>query len=488
MTTFTPPAPSPLISPHDYAALLRSDLVAFIHRAFCDLNPQSLFMPAPYIELMASRLEDCRSGKIRRLIINLPPRSLKSHCVSIAFAAWLLGHNPATQIIAASYGQDLADKLARDTRTLMEADWYRALFPTRLSARKAVNDFTTTAGGTRMATSVGGVLTGRGADVIVIDDPLKPDQALSEVGRKAVNEWYDNTLLSPTPQQQTHRLPSSSSCSACIRDDPVGHVLPQDDWTVLSFPAIAEEAECDAVLDAMYGNPAFHPSARRSPPSGPGGGWLNTVGTMRRRIGLYNFSSQYQQRPIPISGNLVKREWLRSYGPDDVPRRFMRVVQSWDTAAKTSELNDYSVCTTWGVERENYYLIDVFRRRLNYPDLKRAIVSHAERFDADKIVIEGKSSGTQLSQDLQNDGVWKVVEYKPPPGADKVMRLHACSDRFESGRVVLPRSAPWLDEYVLELIGFPGTKHDDQVDSTTQALDYLREPDLVATYIKAFSG
>jgi predicted phage terminase large subunit-like protein len=122
----------------------------------------------------------------------------------------------------------------------------------------------------------------------------------------------------------------------------------------------------------------------------------------------------------------------------------MRIVQSWDTAAKTSELNDYSVCTTWGVERENYYLIDVFRRRLNYPDLKRAIVSHAEVFDADKIVIEGKSSGTQLIQDLQNDGVWKVVEYKPPPGADKVMRLHACSDRFESGRVVLPRNAPWL--------------------------------------------
>ena len=158
MMTSAPPAPSPLISPHDYAALLRSDLVAFIHRAFCDLNPQTLFMPAPYIELMASRLEDCRSGKIRRLIINLPPRSLKSHCASIAFIAWLLGHNPAIQIIAASYGQDLADKLARDTRTLMEADWYRALFPTRLSARKAVNDVTTTAGGTRMATSVGGVL------------------------------------------------------------------------------------------------------------------------------------------------------------------------------------------------------------------------------------------------------------------------------------------------------------------------------------------
>ena len=209
---------------------------------------------------------------------------------------------------------------------------------------------------------------------------------------------------------------------------------------------------------------------------------------MRRRIGLYNFSSQYQQRPIPVSGNLVKREWLRFYDTDGAPRKYLRVVQSWDTAAKTSELNDFSVCTTWGVDRDNYYLIDVFRRRLNYPDLKRAIVAHASRFDADQIVIEDKSSGIQLIQDLQNEGVRTVIEYKPPPGADKVMRLHACSDRFENGRVFLPRNAPWLDEYMTELVGFPGTKHDDQVDSTTQALDHLREPDLVATYIKAFSG
>ena len=460
MTISAAPPPLPMISPHDYAALLRNDLVAFIHRAFCDLNPQTLFRQAAYIELLASRLEDCRAGRVRRLIVNLPPRSLKSHCCSIAFIAWLLGHNPAIQIIAASYGQDLADKLARDTRTLMEADWYRALFPTRLSARKAVNDFTTTAGGTRMATSVGGVLTGRGADVIVIDDPLKPDQALSDVGRKAVNEWYENTLLSRLNNKRT-------GCIIIVmqrlhQDDLVGHVLPQDDWTVLSFPSIAEELEC-IPFSTPYGlrrflrqpGEALHPE-RES---------VVEYEAMRRRIGLYNFSSQYQQRPIPISGNLVKREWLRFY--DDKPRQFARIVQSWDTAAKTSELNDYSVCTTWGVDRDNFYLIDVFRRRLNYPELKRAIVSQANIFDANQIVIEDKSSGTQLIQDLNNDRVRKVIEYKPPPGADKVMRLHACSDRFENGRVLLPRSAPWLDEYILELIGFPGTKHDDQVE-----LDY----------------
>jgi len=473
---------SQFLAPPEYAPVLRHALVALFHRAFCDLNPQTRFLLAPYIELMASRLEDCRSGNIRRLIVNLPPRSLKSQCISTAFVAWLLGHNPAAQIIAASYGQDLADKLARDTRTIMEADWYRALFPTRLSARKAVNDFATIAGGVRMATSVGGVLTGRGADVIIIDDPLKPDQALSEVGRKAVNDWYDNTLLSRLNNKRT-------GCIIIVmqrlhQDDLVGHVLPQDDWTVLSFPAIAEEPEC-VPFETPYGlrqfvrqpGEALHPE-RES---------VQEYEAMRRRIGLYNFSSQYQQRPIPLSGNLVKREWLRSYSPENLPRRLLRIVQSWDTAAKTSELNDYSVCTTWGVDGDNYYLMDVFRRRLNYPDLKRAIVAEGERFRADDIVIEDKSSGTQLIQDLKNDGVLNVVEYKPPPGADKVMRLHACSDRFENGRVLVPANAPWLDDYVVELVGFPGTKHDDQVDSTTQALDYLREPDLLATYLKAYS-
>jgi predicted phage terminase large subunit-like protein len=363
----------------------------------------------------------------------------------------------------------------------MEADWYRALFPTRLSGRKAVNDFTTTAGGTRMATSVGGVLTGRGADVIIIDDPLKPDQALSEAGRNGVNEWYDNTLLSRLNNKR-------SGCIIIImqrlhQDDLVGHVQLQDDWTVLSFPAIAEEPE-RVPFQTPYGTrhfvrqpgEALHPE-RES---------VRDYEAMRRMIGLYNFSSQYQQRPIPVSGNLVKREWLRFYDPDGAPRKYSRIIQSWDTASKTSELNDFSACTTWGVDQDNYYLLDVFRRRLNYPDLKRAIIAEATRFNVDEIVIEDKSSGTQLIQDLRNEGVYQVKDYKPPAGADKIMRLHACSDRFENGRVFLPRNAAWLDEYVFELTGFPGTKHDDQVDSTTQALDYLREPDDVETYLKAY--
>jgi hypothetical protein len=209
----------------EYQMFLRSDLVAFVERAFYELYPETTYLHNWHIESIAEALEECRIGKVTRLIINVPPRSLKSHMASVSFVAWLLGHNPAAQIICASYAQDLADKLAGDCRSLMLAGWYQALFPgTRLATRRsAVHDFVTTQKGVRLATSVGGVLTGRGADFIIIDDPLKPDEALSEVQRKSVNDWYDHTLISRLNDKRT-------GCVILImqrlhEDDLVGHVL-----------------------------------------------------------------------------------------------------------------------------------------------------------------------------------------------------------------------------------------------------------------------
>src|ERR1700728_4891899 len=165
------------LSDAEFDCILRQDFMPFVERSFYELNPQAMFSSSPHTEVMTSRLEACREGKSRRLIVNQPPRSLKSHAVSVAFPAWLLGHNPATQIICASYGQDLADKHARDCRTLMMSRFYQRLFPrTRLSSDKqSVNEFMTTAQGFRLSSSIGGVLTGRGADIIILDDPLKPD-------------------------------------------------------------------------------------------------------------------------------------------------------------------------------------------------------------------------------------------------------------------------------------------------------------------------
>jgi len=230
-------------TPDEYSALLRLDFCSFIQRCFYQLNPSTPFLPNKHIELIAAKLEACRKGQIRRLIINLPPRNLKSLCASIALPAWCLGHDPTAQILCVSYAQELSDKLARDCRSILGTGWYRKLFPTRLSPQKqSVQEFVTTAQGFRLATSVGGVLTGRGADLIIIDDPLKPDEALSDVQRRSANEWYDNTLYSRLNDK-------NAGCIIIImqrlhEDDLVGHVLSQEPWEVISLPAIAE---CDEV-------------------------------------------------------------------------------------------------------------------------------------------------------------------------------------------------------------------------------------------------
>src|ERR1700756_2505414 len=202
--------------PREYEAVLRSDRGYFAERCFYQLNPQAAFLTNWHIQVIAAKLTEVREGKIRRLIITLPPRHLKSLLASIAFPAWCLGHDPSAQILCVSYAQDLADKLARDCRGIMMSPWYRQIFPTRLAPhRHAVQEFITTRQGYRLATSTGGVLTGRGADIILIDDPLKPEEALSEARRNATNDWYANTLYSRLNDKR--RGASSSSCSGCTR-------------------------------------------------------------------------------------------------------------------------------------------------------------------------------------------------------------------------------------------------------------------------------
>jgi predicted phage terminase large subunit-like protein len=468
-----------LMSQAEYAYVLRRDFVSFIERSFYELNPQTRFIPGLHIELIAATLEACRQGKIKRCIINLPPRGLKSHCASIAFVAWWLAHNPASHVICASYGQELSEKLARDCRTVMQSAWYQGLFPTRLAGRQAVHDFSTTEQGSRFATSVGGVLTGRGADLILLDDPLKPDDALSETRRGAVNEWYDNTLLSRLNDKATGRI--IIIMQRLHQDDVVGHVLEREPWEVLSLPAIAEEDET-RVVESIFGQRLFRRQKGEAlhPEREP----LSVYQAIRQNIGEYNFLSQYQQNPSPPGGAMVKTAWLRFYEPGEQPAKFSQIVQSWDTANKSTELSDYSVGTTWGVLYKKYYLLDVFRQKLDYPDLKRAILAHAKKWNAKNIVIEDKASGTQLIQDLNSEFVWGVNAYKPPPGTDKIMRLHSQTAQFENGFVLLPRNAPWLVDYVHELTGFPGTRYADQVDSTTQFLDHIRMDDSLDVWHK----
>ena len=456
-----------------YYEILRRDPYAFAHRAFIELNPQTPFSPNWHVEIITAYLEQVRVGNIRRLIINLPPRGLKSHCASIVFPAWLLGHNPSAQVICVSYAQDLAEKLARDCRALMSSQFYRLLFATRISAQKqAIAEFETTQKGYRLSTSIGGVLTGRGADYVVIDDPLKPDEAISDLRRTAVNNWFDGTLYS--------RLNDKARGAIVLimqrlhLDDLVGHVLCNEPWHVVSLPAIAEQDE-EFVIDTPYGRRQYrrkigdvlHPERESR----------ETLDRTRQTIGSYNFAAQFQQNPVPAGGAMVKVAWLRQFDPGGEPSHFPEIVQSWDTANKSTELSDYSVCTTWGIVTDAYYLLHVYRERLNYPELKRAVRELAERFHATWVVIEDKASGTQLIQELKAEGLVQVQAHEPPPRMDKKMRLHAQTGIFESGHIWLPKAATWLDEYVRELTSFPLARYNDQVDSTTQALEFVRKND-----------
>jgi predicted phage terminase large subunit-like protein len=448
-----------------YADVLRHDLCAFIHRSFLELNAQTPFLSNWHIQVLAAKLEEVRRGSCKRLVVNMPPRHLKSHAISIAFPAWVLGHDPAKQILSVTYAQDLSDNLARKSRTLMTGAFYEALFDTRLSkGREAVSDYETTDSGYRLSTSVGGVLTGRGADIIIIDDPLKADDALSESRRRSVNDWYDNTLRS--------RLNSQEKGSIIIvmqrlhADDLVAHVQQHESWDVLSFPAIAEQDETYNVW-TPYGRRRLHrKTGEILQPS-----LLSPTALESQRRGMteYNFVAQYQQDPQPPSGVIVKREWLKFYGPNDKPEKFDKIIQSWDTANKDTELSNYSVCTTWGLKKQQMFLLDVYRHKLEFPDLKRAVRELAALHRAKIVLIEDKASGSSLIQELRAEH-FSLVQAAPAMDGDKVMRLRAQTAKIEGGFVLFPKQAHWLETYLLELVTFPNSKYDDQVDSTVFAL------------------
>jgi hypothetical protein len=304
------------LTPAEYHALLRLDFYAFIERCFLQLNPNTEFLPNWHIEVMAAKLEACRQGKIRRLIINVPPRHLKSLCGSIALPAWYLGHNPSAQILCVSYAQDLSDKFARDCRSVMASKWYKDTFDTtRLSTqRQSVQEFVTKEEGSRLATSIGGVLTGRGADVIIIDDPLKPDEASSDSQRKAVNEWYGKTLYSRLNNKE-------EGCIILImqrlhENDLVGHVLEQEDWEVVRFPAIAEQGESPwsrlpTVAVASRAPRArfctLHASRARR--------WITFAARKANTISPVNISRR-RRRPAVVSS---RRSGSKPMGPTTVP-------------------------------------------------------------------------------------------------------------------------------------------------------------------------
>ena len=298
---------------------------------------------------------------------------------------------------------------------------------------------------------------------------MKPEEALSKAQRQACNEWFDHTLYSRLNDKRNGVI--VIIMQRLHEDDLVGHVLAQEAWEVLSFPAIAETDEVHRI-ETIWGPRCFR--RRQGEALHPEREPLETLEHIRQTIGEYNFAGQYQQSPAPLGGGLVKADWFKRYRENDLPERFERVVQSWDTANKVTELSDFSVCTTWGASGKHLFLLSVFRRRLEYPALKRAVREQRDLFNASVVLIEDKASGTQLIQELIAEGCHGVTRYQPT--GDKTMRMHAQTAMIENGFVHIPETAPWLAEYLHELTVFPNGKHDDQANSTAQFLDWVKRP------------
>ncbi len=446
-------------------AILRTRFPFFLRKAFETVSPGDELCWSWHLDAIGWQLNRVRTGETRRLIVTIPPRHLKSITISVAWVAFMLGHRPDLRYVCVSYSQELAQKHARDCRALMHSEWYRRIFPGAVlsRSRSAEHDFETTARGGRFSTSLGGTLTGRGGDIIILDDPMKPDDAMSESVRKGVLEWYSNTL--------TSRLNDKTRGAIILvmqrlhEDDLAGHLLETGDWCHLCLPAIAEAAE-----EIPVGKSKSHLRAIGEPLH-PGREPRALLEETRRTVGSMVFSAQYQQAPVPAGGNLVERDWLKRYAiaPESQPGD--RIVQSWDTATKDGVMNDFSVGITALIRKREIYILDVYRNRLTFPELRKKVMSLARRFSANVLLIEDAASGQQLIQQMRAESMREVPRPIPcKPVGDKITRMAAQTSRIEAGELILPENAPWLAGFERELLAFPGGRHDDQVDALAQLL------------------
>jgi predicted phage terminase large subunit-like protein len=457
---------------HD--AILRKDLDWFLRRCFMTLNPGFPYLPNWHIAAIGYQLERIRRGEITRLIINMPPRHLKSLTVSVAFAAWLLGHEPWRRIFVISYGNELSSKHASDFRSIVESAWYRRAFPAMRISRSLEFEVSTTARGFRISTSVYGTLTGLGGDVFIIDDPQKPVDAQSDTQRNRLNQWVSNTLMSRLDSKETGIIIVVQQ--RVHLNDLSGYLMESGGWEVLSLSAIAEEGETIAIGDRKFhrrrAGEALHPELES----------LESLKALQRQIGSDVWAAQYQQCPVPPGGAMIRREWLRYYNL--LPERTYRakIIQSWDTASKDGAQNDWSVCTTWMLVDKHYYLIDIVRGRYDYPRLKATAIELAQKYRPHNVLIEDASTGTALAQELKSIHFGGAVRLVPIE-RDKIGRLYVNQAKFEAGLVLFPRGAPFLPALEAELLAFPHGKTDDQVDSITQALSYKPGYDTTLSWV-----
>ena len=441
--------------------LLAHDLMAFTEFAFGVVRPGIPYKPNWHLEAIAYKLSQVASGHERRLIINVPPRSLKTLCASVALPAWYLGHFPWERVVVVSYSDLLARHHANDFRRLVNDPMYRATFPKMRLDRESDREISTTERGKRIATSIDGTLTGLGGNLIIIDDPLKLGDAMSEAVRARVIEWYRSTLLSRGDDKINTRI--VVVMQRVHENDLAGYLREQGGFEVLNLPAIAQRQETyDLGNGRTYTRQKgelLHPDHEPA----------HVLAELKREMGPISFSAQYQQSPIPPGGTIIKRKWLTPY--DALNLQDGRIVMSWDIALSEMEFGDYSACVVMLVRNEVFFILEVVRGRFPFETLKRKVMEVKSRFRSGKLLLEESPISHGLIQSLREQSI-NVTTYRPV--TDKRARVIAQTDLFAGGSVRLPRQAEWLEEFTAELLAFPG-RHDDQVDALIQGLAWARE-------------
>ena len=423
---------------------------------------------------MADAFERVARGECKRLIINMPPRHTKSEFASYLLPAWFLGKYPQKKIIQCSHTAELAVGFGRKVRNLVDTDTYHNIFPdlSLASDSKAAGRWNTSKGGDYFAIGIGGAVTGKGADVLIIDDPhSEQEAAIAETNPDIYDKTYEWYTSGPRQRLQ----PGGAIVIVMTRwskRDLTGQILKDalandsfDEWEVIEFPAILPSDK------PLW--PEFWP--------------LNELEKVKRDVPNSKWMAQYQQNPISESAAIVKREWWQEWDSDTPPKCDF-ILQSWDTAFEKTQRADYSACTTWGVfyqpddagnEQANIILLNAFRDRMEFPELKRVAIEEYRDWEPDSVIIEKKASGAPLIYEMRAMGI-PVQEFTPTRGNDKISRLNAVSDLFASGRVWAPASR-WAEEVIDEVAEFPAGTHDDYVDTVSMALHRFRRGGYITT-------
>lgn len=414
--------------------------------------------------IIAEALDRVIAGKCKRLMIAMPPRHGKSQMGSYLFPAYLMGRDPRSKLIVASHTAELAQRFGRMIRNLMEDDKYKELFPNMLLSvdSKAAGRWNTQQGGEAFFIGKGGAMTGRGGDVIILDDILDEQDAMSDTAMENTWEWYTSG-----PRQRLQ--PNGSIVVINTRwktDDLSGRLLKMhgqlksDQWELLEFPAILPSG------GSLW--PGFWP--------------IEELEKVKMAIGLKKWNAQWQQQPTNDDGAVLKRNWWRRWKHDEPPE-CSYVIQTYDTAYSKKETADYSVISTWGVfvpsadSGPNLILLSVKRGRWDFPELKRVAKDEYRYWNPDNVLIEAKATGTPLQQELRKMGI-PVTMYAPggrKSGQDKISRANAVAPILESGMIWYPEQQDWAEEMVEECAAFPNGSHDDQVDAAIMAWMRFRQ-------------